>query len=58
MKNKEKVVGLGKRCYSCSIEIMSNENYTSLIHKQKGAEQMALAHTDWTDCQKAINRPE
>ena len=57
MKNKKKVVGLGKVCYSCSVEIMSNEDYTALVHKQKGAETMALAHTDWTGCQKAINRP-
>ena len=57
MKDKKKVVGLGKVCYSCSVEIMSNEDYTALTHKQKGHESMALAHTDWTGCQKAINRP-
>ncbi len=57
MKDKKKVVALGKVCYTCSVMIMSNEDYTTLVHKQKGSETMALAHTDWTGCQKAINRP-
>ena len=54
-KNKEKAIG--KACYHCSQWIMDNEDYTALVHKQKGSETMALAHTDWTGCQKAINRP-
>ena len=57
MKDKKKVVALGKVCYTCSVMIMSNEDHTALVHKQKGSETMALAHTDWTGCQKAINRP-
>lgn len=57
MKDKKKVVALGKVCYTCSVMIMSNEDYTALVHKQKGSDTMALAHTDWTGCQKAINRP-
>lgn len=53
--NKVKPVA---KCYSCSEMIMSNEDYTALTHKQKGHEVMAVAHTDWTGCQKAINRPK
>lgn len=55
--NGKKVKGLGKVCYLCSAEIMTNDNYTTLVHKQRGSDTMALAHTDWTDCQRAINRP-
>ena len=54
---KKKAVGLKKVCYSCSVEIMSNENYITTTHKQRGLQSLALAHTNWTDCSKALNRP-
>lgn len=55
MKTKNKVEAVAK-CYYCSGVVMSNENYTALTHKQKGHETMAVAHSDWTGCQRATNR--
>ena len=55
MKAKVKAVA---KCYYCSGVVLETDNYTALLQKQKGHETMAVAHSDWTGCQKAINTPE
>ena len=57
MKAKAKAKAVAK-CYYCSGVVLESDNYTALLQKQKGHEVMAVAHSEWTGCQKAINNPE
>lgn len=55
MKATKKADLVGK-CYYCSGSVLTTDNYTALLQKPKGHEVMAVAHADWTGCQKATHR--
>jgi hypothetical protein len=51
MKAKAKAKEIGW-CYLCSQMITSDDNYTAILQPQR------VSHSDWTGCQKAMNRPQ
>jgi len=55
MKDQKKAKVIG-RCFYCSGSVKSTDKHTALIQKPRGQEVMALAHADWTGCQKATNQ--